>query len=137
HRGIVVISDRRLAGRTAQRRSYRRVFLESLDPGLQVPDEVTGEPSGGNVLTMAEGWRTIWQFLGENGLIERHRAAELCEPDALRTHTLLPATREILDAVINPVEEAAARAAGKLGDLLVERCGRVAGLLRFSEEPFR
>ncbi|MEU0112774.1 helicase C-terminal domain-containing protein [Streptomyces bobili] len=48
HRGVVVISDRKLAGQSALRRAYRQAFLGSLEPELLRPDPVTGEPGGGN-----------------------------------------------------------------------------------------
>lgn len=135
HRGVVVISDRKLAGRTALRRAYRRVFLESLDPGLLIADPDTGEPAGGNVTTMAEGWTRIWDFFAATGAITDQRARQLCEPDALQEHTLLPATRKIRQAAISPLQEAAARTDGTLGDLLVQRCSQIAGYLRFRDEP--
>jgi RecQ family ATP-dependent DNA helicase len=156
HRGIIVISDRKLAGLTALRRSYRRIFLESLDPGLLIPapdhtgsdstvngtgaqggsrDTAPGEPGGGNVVTMADGWQRIWTFLATHNMITTGRAGELCTPEALDEHTLLPATRKIRQARISPAEHAAATAAGTLGDLLADRCAQIAGYLRFSDDP--
>ncbi|SCE69069.1 ATP-dependent DNA helicase, RecQ family [Micromonospora purpureochromogenes] len=135
HRGVVVISDRKLAGRTALRRAYRRVFLESLEPGLLVPDEDTGEAAGGNLTTMADGWARIWRFLGDNGLVPADRLEQLCEPDALTEQTLLPATRKILQAQLTPQQEAAAHADGTLGRLLTDRCAAIGGYLRFSDTP--
>ncbi|WP_233258189.1 DEAD/DEAH box helicase [Micromonospora sp. S4605] len=137
HRGVVIISDRKLAGQTALRRSYRRVFLESLDPGLLVADPDTGEAAGGNLTTMADGWERIWRFLADCGKITAARADELCTADALAEHTLLPATRKILAARIDGDTETTARAEGKLGDLLVERCSQIAGYLRFSDVPLQ
>jgi Rad3-related DNA helicase len=137
HRGVVVISDRKLAGQTALRRSYRKVFLESLEPGLLVTDADTGEAAGGNLTTMADGWERIWRFLGECGHITSERADELCTPEELAEHTLLPATRKILAARLDAETEAAARADGKLADLLVERCAQIAGYLRFSDTPLQ
>ncbi|REH30666.1 ATP-dependent DNA helicase RecQ [Kutzneria buriramensis] len=135
HRGVIVISDRKLDGRTALRRSYRKVFLESLDPGLLVADPDTGEAAGGNLATMAEGWERIWRFLADCKKITYERANELCTPKSLAEHTLLPATRKILKARIEPDVEAAARANGSLGDLLVERCTQIARCLRPRDEP--
>ncbi|MEU5907046.1 DEAD/DEAH box helicase [Micromonospora sp. NPDC047467] len=137
HRGVVIISDRKLAGQTALRRSYRRVFLESLDPGLLMADPDTGEKAGGNLMSMAEGWERVWRFLADSGRITPERADELCTPDALVEHTLLPATRKILAARIDDETEVVARADGKLGDLLVERCAQIAGYLRFSDAPLQ
>ncbi|MFE2688966.1 DEAD/DEAH box helicase [Streptomyces mirabilis] len=135
HRGVVVISDRKLAGGTALRRAYRRVFLESLDPGLLVGDPITGEAAGGNVVTMAQGWETIWRFLAEQGRLEEARAGELCTPQALEKHTVLPATLKIRQARLTSEEVACARTDGTLASLLVERCEAVAGYLRFQDEP--
>ncbi|MEH1098392.1 DEAD/DEAH box helicase [Micromonospora sp. CPCC 205561] len=135
HRGVVVISDRRLAGRTALRRAYRRVFLESLEPGLLVADPDTGEAASGNLTTMADGWARIWRFLGNNGLVTADRVDELCKPDALTERTLLPATRKIRQAQLTPEQEAVARADGTLGRLLADRCASIGGYLRFSETP--
>jgi len=135
HRGVVVISDRKLAGGTALRRAYRQVFLESLDPGLLVADPLTGEAAGGNVVTMAQGWETIWRFLADRGRLDQARADELCTPQALEEHTVLPATRKIRRAALSTQEVACARAEGVLDRLLLERCEAVAGFLRFSDEP--
>ncbi|MFJ6995379.1 DEAD/DEAH box helicase [Streptomyces sp. NPDC003090] len=134
HRGVVVISDRKLAGASSLRRSYRRAFLGSLEDGLERPDPETGETGGGNVTTMAEGWRRIWRFMASHHLLEPARAAELCTDEALERHTLLPHTRRIRELALT-VEEAR-----KLGDqgLLAEevrnRCARIGGLLRFADE---
>jgi Rad3-related DNA helicase len=135
HRGVIVISDRKLDGNTALRRSYRKVFLESLDPGLLVRDLDTGEAAGGNLVTMAAGWERIWRFLADGGKITIERAGELCAPEALAEHTLLPATRKILEARITPEAEAAARADGTLGDLLVDRCTEIARCLHSDGKP--
>lgn len=135
HRGVVVISDRKLAGRTALRRAYRRVFLESLELGLLLADTDTGEPAGGNLTTMAEGWARIWRFLGDNGLVDNGRVGQLCTPQALAEQTLLPATRKIKEAQLTVEQEAAARTDGTLGRLLTERCAAIGGHLRFSDAP--
>ncbi|MFB7499702.1 DEAD/DEAH box helicase [Streptomyces sp. NPDC056161] len=135
HRGVVVISDRKLAGATALRRAYRQVFLESLDPGLLTADPLTGEAAGGNVVTMAQGWETIWRFLAEQGHLAETRARELCTPRALEEHTVLPATLRIRQAQLSVQEVARAREDGMLAALLVERCETVAGYLRFRDGP--
>lgn len=135
HRGVVVISDRKLAGGTALRRAYRRVFLESLDPGLLMADPLTGEAAGGNVVTMAQGWKTIWRFLAEQGRLEESRARELCTPQALEEHTVLPATLKVRQAGLSVEEVASARRDGTLASLLLDRCEAVAGHLRFQDEP--
>ncbi|WP_265292334.1 DEAD/DEAH box helicase [Streptomyces sp. SHP 1-2] len=135
HRGVVIISDRKLAGTTTLRRAYRKVFLESLDPGLLRKDPLTDEAAGGNVVTMAEGWEIIWRFLAEQGRLAGTRARELCTPEALEEHTVLPATRKIRQAGLSAQEVSRAREAGTLAALLVERCEVIAGHLRFSDGP--
>jgi ATP-dependent DNA helicase RecQ len=137
HRGVIVISDRTLAGPTRLRRLYREVFLGSLDAGLLRPDPETGEPAGGNVVSMAEGWRQIWAFFAAAGLLDAARAAELSTPAALRAHTLLPETRAILELRMTPAEERAWRAQGEtaFGDELVRRCSLIGGYLGFRGGP--
>ncbi|GAA1011316.1 hypothetical protein GCM10009564_31850 [Streptomyces thermogriseus] len=135
HRGVVVISDRKLAGQNSLRRSYRRAFLGSLDEGLQRPDPDTGERGGGNVVTMTEGWRRIWRFLADHGALDPDRAAELCTDAALERHTLLPHTRLIRKLALTPEETGKLREQGMLAAVVRERCARIGGLLKFSEEP--
>lgn len=135
HRGVIIISDRKLAGPTALRRSYRHVFLGSLDPGLLRPDPDTGELAGGNIMTMADGWARIWAFYARQGLITPERATELSTPDALVEHTLLPQTRRIRSLALSAEEVAEHRAAGTLDVEVVTRAAQVAGLLRLSDDP--
>ena len=135
HRGVVVISDRKLAGPTALRRRYRRTFLGSLDEGLLEADDVTGEPGGGNVVTMAEGWQRIWNFMATQGLITSERAAQLCTPNALEEHTLLPHTRKIRQLAMSVADVGQHRAAGTLAAEVVDRAARIGGLLALSDEP--
>lgn len=135
HRGVVVISDRKLAGSNALRRSYRRAFLGSLDQGLERPDPHTGEAGGGNVTTMVEGWRRIWEFMVREELLAPERAAELCTDVALDEHTLLPFTRRIRDLALTTDEVDRLRAEGGLASELLDRCSQVAGLLRLTDDP--
>lgn len=135
HRGVIVISDRKLAGQSSLRRSYRRAFLGSLDDGLERPAPDTGETGGGNVTTMAEGWRRIWQFMAGHGLLDPARAAELCTDEALEQHTLLPHTRRIRKLALSPEETQKLREQGLLVDEVTERCARIGGLLRLSDTP--
>ena len=135
HRGVIVISDRKLAGVTALRRAYRQTFLGSLDAGLLRPDPDTGEPTGGNVTTMADGWRRIWAFFARHGLLDPPRAAELSTDEALEAHTLLPQTRRIRSLALTPDQVDALRAAGRLADEVAERAAQVAGLLHLSDDP--
>lgn len=95
HRGVVVISDRKLSGPTRLRRMYRDIFLGSLDAGLLVANTETREAAGGNITSMAEGWRRIWSFFADQGLLDAARAAELSTDAALEEHTLLPETLRI------------------------------------------
>jgi Rad3-related DNA helicase len=142
HRGVIVISDRKLAGQTALRRAYRETFLGSLDDpsadgsaGLLRPDPVTGERTGGNVVPMAEGWARIWSFLAGHGLLTADRAAELSTPKALEEHTLLPQTRRIRALAMTGQEVGQHRAAGTLGREVAERAAVIGGLLRLSDTP--
>jgi ATP-dependent DNA helicase RecQ len=135
HCGVIVISDRKLAGITALRRAYRQTFLGSLDAGLLRPDPDTGELTGGNVTTMADGWRRIWAFFARHGLLDRLRAAELSTDEALEAHTLLPQTRRIRSLALTPAQVDALRAAGRLADEVAERAAHIAGLLHLSDDP--
>jgi ATP-dependent DNA helicase RecQ len=135
HRGVIVISDRKLAGTTALRRAYRQTFLGSLDARLLRPDPDTGEPTGGNVSTMADGWRRIWEFFARHGLLDPQRAAELSTSEALEAHTLLPQTRRIRSLALSPAQVDELRVAGGLAEEVAERAAEVAGLLHLSDDP--
>jgi RecQ family ATP-dependent DNA helicase len=126
HRGVVVISDRKLAGPTRLRRLYRQVFLGSLDPGLMRVDEETEEAWLGNVCTMQEGWRRIFDFYARERILDPARAAGLSTDDRLREFTELPETLAILEQELSSEEEAAHREAGTLGDELVRRAEIIA-----------
>ncbi|WGD39513.1 DEAD/DEAH box helicase [Streptomyces cathayae] len=135
HRGVVVISDRKLAGQSSLRRSYRRAFLGSLDEGLERPGPDTGDTGGGNVTTMAEGWQRIWRFMAGQGLLDPARAAELCTDEALERHTLLPHTRRIRELALSPEETRKLREQGRLVEEVTRRCAHIGGLLRLSDDP--
>ncbi|MFJ7074182.1 DEAD/DEAH box helicase [Streptomyces sp. NPDC098781] len=135
HRGVVVISDRKLAGASSLRRSYRRAFLGSLDDGLQRLDPETGDIGGGNVATMAEGWRRIWEFMAAHKLLDPARAAELCTDEALERQTLLPHTRRIRELALTTEETRKLREQGLLVEEIKDRCARIGGLLRLVDEP--
>ncbi|MEX2500998.1 MAG: helicase C-terminal domain-containing protein, partial [Trueperaceae bacterium] len=141
HRGVVVISDPKLGGDTALARRYRRLFLGAL-PGF-VADDGDG-PGSGNVTTSEQGWARIWQFLATAGAdpqrspaaIDAGRAAELCEPEALRAHALLPHTRRLRDAAYADDREADAELASDDGlERFEARCREVAGALQLSDGP--
>jgi RecQ family ATP-dependent DNA helicase len=132
HRGVVVISDRKLAGPTRLHRRYRQVFLGSLE-GMVRDDAVWG-PGGGNLRSMADGWREIWDFFAKDpsGLVlSTERAAELSSDAMLEAHTQLPSVREVREAGLTSEEMAALRAAGPdaLASAVLERCHRVASAL--------
>ncbi|CAL9292613.1 DEAD/DEAH box helicase [Streptomyces sp. SudanB52_2052] len=135
HRGVVVISDRKLAGQSSLRRSYRRAFLGSLDDGLESPDPDTGDIGGGNVTTMASGWRRIWEFMAGHGILDAARAAELCTDEALERHTLLPHTRRIRELALTPEETRKLREQGLLAEEVRNRCAHIGGLLGLSDKP--
>ena len=135
HRGVIVISDRKLAGVTALRRAYRTTFLGSLDPGLLRPDPGTGEVGGGNVTTMTEGWQRIWEFFARQGLLSTQRAGELSTDEALEAHTLLPQTRRIRELALTSDQTDELRSMGRLGDEVCDRAAQIAGLLHLSDDP--
>ena len=135
HRGVIVISDRKLSGTTALRRAYRQTFLGSLDPGLLRADPDTGEVAGGNVTTMADGWRRIWTFYARQGLLDPARAGQLCTDKALDEHTLLAQTRRIRDLALTGPQAAQLSEAGELADEVIRRAAQVAGLLRLRDDP--
>ncbi|WP_431913416.1 DEAD/DEAH box helicase [Nonomuraea jabiensis] len=135
HRGVVIISDRKLAGISAIRRSYRRIFLGSLDPELLVPDPHTQEPGGGNVVPMTEAWRRIWGFYVRQGLLEEEHAAQLSTTEALDRHTTLPQTRAIRALQLTQAEVEHLAAGDRLTDEVVRRSAAVAALLRLEDGP--
>jgi RecQ family ATP-dependent DNA helicase len=129
-RGVVVISDRKLAGDLPLRRLYRQVFLGSLDPGLHVPDpNDPTDTTGGNIVPMTDAWRTIWHYLGGCRLLSDDQVDSLTRPDALERHTVLPATLEIRKLAMSDAEVATHRAAGSLVAEVERRATRVAELL--------
>ena len=135
HRGAIVISDRKLAGDDRLRRLYRRVFLASLDEGLCAGDPAGDDGWAANVATMAEGWARIWSFLADGGDVEADRAAELCQPEALEDHTVLPETRAIRALALSEGEVAELAGQGRLVAEVAERCAAVAGYLRLAGGP--
>lgn len=135
HRGVVIISDRKLAGHTALRRAYRETFLGSLDADLLRTDPVTGERTGGNVMPMADAWARIWDFYARNGLLEPARARELSAPQSLLEHTVLPQTRRIRQLALTADEVMQHRAGGTLVAEVLDRCAQVGGLLKLSDTP--
>ncbi|MGW5049794.1 DEAD/DEAH box helicase [Actinokineospora sp. NPDC004072] len=135
HRGVIVISDRKLAGHTALRRAYRETFLGSLDADLLRRDPVSGERTGGNVMSMADAWARIWNFYARNGLLDPGRASELSTPQALLEHTVLPQTRRIRELGLTADEVTQHQASGTLVAEVLDRCSQVGGLLKLSDTP--
>jgi ATP-dependent DNA helicase RecQ len=84
---------------------------------------------------MAEGWARIWQFFARHGLLDQARADELCAPDALDEHTLLPQTRRIRQLAMTPDEVAKHTVAGTLESEVLDRAAQIGGLLRLSDSP--
>ncbi len=126
HRGVVVISDRKLAGPTRLRRLYRQVFLGSLDPGLMRTDEETEEAWLGNVVTMQEGWKRIFAFLARERILDTGRAEQLSSLEELERFTELPETLAILREELTREQEQVHRDAGTLPEELVTRATRIA-----------
>ncbi len=135
HRGVVLISDRKLAGPTRLRRLYRQVFLGSLDGGLMRLDEETDEAWGGNVCTMKEGWRRVFELFAREGLLERSRAEVLERDESLTSFTELPEMLAISENELSAEEEEQHRKAGTLADQLLERSAAIAGQLNSKRGP--
>ncbi len=135
HRGVVILSDRKLGGPTRLRRLYRQVFLGSLDPGLMRADSETGEAWLGNVSSMREGWKRIFDFFAREGILDPARAAELSQEAALVRFTELPETLAILEQALTDDQERAHREAGTLVDELVRRSSEIAGQLKAAGGP--
>ncbi|MDP9357749.1 MAG: DEAD/DEAH box helicase [Chloroflexota bacterium] len=135
HRGVVIVSDRKLSGPTKLRRLYREVFLGSLDPGLLRPKD--GERAGGNLMPMADAWQETWRFLGGAGLVPPDRVQALTEPHALERFTQLPETLEIRKLRMTDDDVRAVFNAGgpeALADEVERRAERVAQLLKRDEK---
>ena len=137
HRGVIIISDRKLAGPTRLRRLYREVFLGSLDPGLMRSDDETGERWLGNVCTMREGWKRIFDFFARQDLLDSARAEELVRDERLTAFTELPETLAILKQELSTDEERAHREDGTLEDELLRRAAEIARQLQSAREPIQ
>lgn len=141
HRGVVVISDAKLSGDTALRRLYRRYFLASL-PGYAT-DGGDGEPGDGNVCTMEEGWRRIWNFLATPGVdplrspaaIDDVQRERLTADEQLREHVWLPHTRRVLDQMLDDGEVDEIHRQGRLTAELLSRACEVGGALKLIDGP--
>lgn len=129
HRGVVVISDAKLAGNDSRRRMYRRVFLGSLDDGLR--RDRGGDIGAGNVLPMLDAWRELLRFGVDAGYLDDDAAAVAADEEQLRSLIDLPEMVAIRNEFLDEVGEAAARAAGPedFGEEVADRCERVAQVL--------
>lgn len=127
-RGVIIISDRKLAGELPLRRLYRQIFLGSLDPGLHIADPDTAENVGGNVMSMSEGWSTIWNFLHSHSLL-RTDVAALTTRGALEQHTILPDTLAIRKLAFTDDDIDQHTTAGSLPEEVLNRAEQAASLL--------
>lgn len=129
HHGVVVISDRKLAGNTALRRAYRRVFLGSLDPRI-----LSGEYGAGNVMTMQEGWQRIWSHLADQGLIDPGRLTELLTEKELERQVYLPQTLRIRELAMTAEQVEHHDMHGSLEQEVLRRARIIGGLLKLSDQ---
>lgn len=127
HRGVVVISDNKLSGSDARRRMYRRVFLGSLDPGLRV--DIDGDIAAGNVQAMTTAWAGILDFAAAAGAVDPVSAAAAAEPEALAELIDLPEMRAVRATMLDPAQETALAAQGRLGEEVIDRCATLAQVL--------
>jgi RecQ family ATP-dependent DNA helicase len=128
HRGVILISDAKLAGADARRRMYRRVFLGSLDAGLR--QDVGGDIGAGNVVTMADAWAETIEFAASEGFVDPEAAAAL-DPRALGAFVDLPEMIAIRAQVIDDAGAAVARANDPVAfaEDIVARCEAIARVL--------
>jgi RecQ family ATP-dependent DNA helicase len=129
HRGVILISDAKLAGNDARRRMYRRVFLGSLDTGLR--RDVGGDVGAGNVVPTVDAWAETIRFAGDNGIIDPDVTATATDPAALDAFVDLPEMVAIRAQLLDDTTAAAARAADPdaFAADVVERCQAVARVL--------
>ncbi len=137
HRGVILISDAKLAGNDARRRVYRRVFLGSLEDGLR--RDVGGDVGAGNVVTMAQAWAETIRFAADNGLIDADAAATALDRDVLTAFVDLPEMVAIRVQLLDADAGAAARAADPdaFADDVVARCEAVARVLGRADTTLR
>jgi RecQ family ATP-dependent DNA helicase len=135
HRGVIMISDRKLAGPSRLRRLYRQVFLGSLDRGLMKKDAETGEEWLGNVCTMKEGWARAFQFYARNDLLSQEAAKQWCTEESLLAFTELPETLAILEQEMSSQQVEEFKASGTFADELIRRSGVIAGHLKSAPGP--
>ncbi|MHB1518238.1 MAG: DEAD/DEAH box helicase [Acidimicrobiales bacterium] len=129
HRGVIVISDSKLAGNDARRRMYRRVFLGSLEKGLV--EDVGGDTGAANVLPMTRAWAKAIAFGVDSGFIDGDQVAEVLKPDRLAEFVDLPEMTLIRSHLLDEEAERELRAMGDdaLGADVVARSEAVAQAL--------
>ena len=129
HRGIVVISDAKLAGNDPRRRLYRRTFLGSLEPGLR--RDVGNDVGAGNVMTMAEAWRDALTFGVAEGFVNGERAVEIQDDEAMARFVDLPEMTAVRGQLLDKDEAAILRSRGSQAfvDEVLDRCQNLARIL--------
>lgn len=129
HRGVVVLSDAKLAGSDSRRRVYRRVFLGSLEDGLR--RDVGEDLGSGNVMPMVDAWREIISFAKAAGIVTEADATAAENGDAVRALVDLPEMVAIGAQMLESAEAERLRAANP--DVfvaeVVQRCEAVAKVL--------
>lgn len=132
HHGVVLISDRRLAGSSAIRRTWRRILLGSLAPGLNVPDPVTGEDWNGNVMSMTAAWTGIWTHLAACNHVNPVKLPQLTDPTVLEEHVWCPETLAIRQSALDDAAATQLRANGTYSSEVATRAELVAQNLKYS-----
>lgn len=129
HRGIIVISDAKLAGNDPRRRLYRRTFLGSLEPGLR--RDAGNDLGAGNVMTMADAWREALTFGVEQGFVDAERAVEIHDDAALSRFVDLPEMTAVRGQILDEVEASRLRVVGNdvFVDEVLARCQNLARVL--------
>ena len=129
HRGIIIISDAKLAGSDPRRRLYRRTFLGSLEPGLR--RDVGQDVGAGNVVTMAEAWRDALAFGVEEGFVNAASALEIHDDAAMARFVDLPEMAAVRTQLLDKAEADRLRAEGPaiFAEEVLERCQRLARVL--------
>ena len=113
HRGVIVISDRKLAGVPPRCAAPTgRPSSARSTPGCCGPTRTPASPTGGNVTTMAEGGDGSGRSSPAMGCSTPRRAAELSTDEALEAHTLLPQTRRIRSLALTTGQVDELRAVG-------------------------
>ncbi len=129
HRGVIMVSDAKLAGNDPRRRLYRRMFLGSLEKGLRTDDGA--DLGAGNVVSMVEGWRRAIGFGVECGFVDPLEAAEVTTDEAMAAFVDLPEMAAVRAQLLDEAEAAALAETGPdaFAKEVADRCEAVAGVL--------